>query len=314
MSLMWEFKEKLSLRRRSPGEPRREEKERRALREEPTPLATPPNYDLSRRRGERWEDVNAALLLTIGALIFIVAGLVGSPLIAMGAIIVGVALTFLQPMIGYERWPTGYGVARALSGKGLLEEWAILGPRVPIVARLRSGHHLAVKLELFGLKATVIVTSTAGHVTLPVGRAKLARVKIKRHGPLGSESLRMPEDLGRIVRARASVWLAEALMPSLRSPRLSMYYRGKVVLVDLLAKFSLEYKRLDEALLIATERALELLYEPLKPSILRSRESLRTRLARKLREVAKTSQALAGRRAWALSRRGSSERSRRRSS
>jgi len=131
--------------------------------------------------------------------------------------------------LGYDRWPTGYGLAAELEKRGLLSEWACLSSSVPFVAALSTGAYAVFAIKSFGLSAVVVVAEAAGSVPLPPGRVPKRAFALRRLYMI--EKL-PPRLLGgsRGPKAELEVALVEATLPHVKSPLLRVAYKGKAAL------------------------------------------------------------------------------------
>uniref|UniRef100_A0A7J3ZJT8 Uncharacterized protein n=1 Tax=Fervidicoccus fontis TaxID=683846 RepID=A0A7J3ZJT8_9CREN len=224
-----------------------------------------PRYDSTRNQRAWDEDLHALILLVATLMIGVLAGISRDPLLATTIILGAVMLMLVQPMLGYDRWPTGYRLAELLYERGLLLEWACYSNSVPFIANLNNGVHVMLILRWLGIKARLVATSSAGHVTLVPTMSRKTKVEIRKLRTL--KTIKWSELDGREsykdVRIKAGLYIVELTAPSVRRENVGTFYKGKAAIVDITSMFTVKPTPLDNTLMsIILRVATNILYEP----------------------------------------------------
>ena len=265
----------------------------KVLKEEPLAITMRPNPNYDARKPEVWEEELHAFILLVSSLLVASAAIIArhtqNPLIISSFLLGAALVTILQPYLGYDRWPTGYRLAETLFKRGMLEEWAYYSNKIPIIAILKNGVHLIVVLKRLGLKATLILTSSAGHVTLPTFNGNLRKIKMKKLRVLRrfSQDEWGLDDL-KAVRISSQSCIVELIVPSVRHKEYLTFYKGKAVIIDIMSNPTVEVKPLDDIVVRVLEKAVDALYEPIgiparrrrKIKVPKLKVDVRSRLAR----------------------------------
>uniref|UniRef100_A0A7J3ZJX2 Uncharacterized protein n=1 Tax=Fervidicoccus fontis TaxID=683846 RepID=A0A7J3ZJX2_9CREN len=240
----------------------------KVLEEEPLSASFKPKPNYDARKSEAWEEELHAFILLLSSLLIVAAAILArytqNILIILPFLVGAAVVTVVQPYLGYDRWPTGYRLAEVLFKEGILEEWACYNDRIPFVAVLKNGVHLIVVLGRLGLKATLILTSSAGHVTLSTLNSNTRGIKMKKLRILKRAS---QEGWGldglKAVRVAGQSCIVELIVPSVRRKELLTMYKGKAVVIDVTSNPTIEIGPLDDIVIRLLERATEALYEPI---------------------------------------------------